>query len=468
MILDINQAIFRIFIGAVIGAIIGLEREKSMELNKENSPIGIRTDILVGILGAVSVYLSQLLSPWIFIITLISVIIIGLLPILQNHNTEKLMSYKTSISLVIIYLMGGLAFHGEIQVALAVAIISTFVLSIKSTLHKFIYGLDYGEIIDASKFLIIAFIILPFLPNKAYDGDLLNFFDPPAVVQTVEQTNNVHLLNTDQTAMQSLSTNPKKIETNIINPYRIWLLIVIISGLNFLGYILVKLYGQKKAYSITGFIGGFYSSTVTSLNLATNSKNHTDLIAPFVTGIILACGSSFFKLLILIRTLNSSLFERALPSLLAMMIYLLGVGGITHFLGVRQSKKSEKKDQKELVKIKSPLNLKSAIKLAFFVIATMLVANIILKYADISLYYILAAAMAFLSVDDPIIISTADIAGKAINFDIAKNIIIGVIFLNMIQKVATVFLFGNRKLIKPLALAFSGLFLVTILAFLYL
>jgi uncharacterized membrane protein (DUF4010 family) len=466
--MDINQAIFRIFIGGVIGAIIGLEREKSMELSKEKSPIGIRTDILVGILGAVAVYLSQLISPWVFIITLISVIIIGLLPIIQNHNTEKLMSYKTSISFVIIYLMGGLAFHGEIQVALAVAIISTFVLSIKSTLHRFIYGLDYGEIIDASKFLIIAFIVLPFLPNKAYDTDILNFFDPPAAIQTIEKPNNIKVINSNQPDLSKLSTNPQKIETNIINPYRIWLLIVIISGLNFLGYIFVKLYGRKKGYSITGFIGGFYSSTVTSLNLATNSKTHPDLVSPFVAGILLACGSSFLKLLVLIRTLNVQLFERALPSLLSMMIYLLGIGGIIHFMGIRQTKKSSKNTQKELVKIESPLNLKSAFKLAIFVIATMLIANLILKYADISLYYIMAAAMAFLSVDDPIIISTADIAGKAINFDIAKNIIIGVIFLNMIQKVATAYLFGNRKLIKPLASAFGGLLLVTILAFLYL
>lgn len=467
--LDINQAIFRLFIGAVVGAIVGLEREKTKEINKEKSPIGIRTDILVGLLGGVAVYLSQLISPWIFLITLVAVIGIGLLPIIQNHSKEKLASYKTSISFIMVFLLGGLAFYGEIQVALAVAIITTFVLSLKYTLHRFIYGLDYNEIIDAAKFVIIAFIILPFLPNQAYDQTLLSYIEPAAQIQTIEAPNAAikSPVIGENTSASPIDT--RKIKTNIINPYRIWLLIVIISGLNFLGYIFVKVYGRDKAYSLTGLVGGFYSSTVTSLNLATTSKSHPDITYPFVAGILLACGSSFFKMFVLIRTLNSELFDRLFPSMLAMCVYLLFSGGFFHFLAQRRktAQKGKMKEQ-QLMVLKSPLNLKSAFKLAIFVICTMLAANLILRYADLSVYYILAGLMAFLSVDDPIIISTADIAGKAISFDIAKSIILGVIFLNFLQKLATAYFFGNRKLVKPLALGMSGLLLVTLGCILYL
>ena len=157
--------------------------------------------------------------------------------------------------------------------------------------------------------------------------------------------------------------------------------------------------------------------------------------------------------------------------MLLMAAYLLISGGTFHLLAQRTNKEAKlkaiKKDPEKLT-VKSPLNLKSAIRLAFFVIMTMLAANLILEYADINLYYALAAIMAFFAVDDPIIISTASIAGTTISLDLAKNIIIGVIFLNMIQKLATVYLFGNRKLLKPLALGFVGLALVTVLAFLYL
>jgi len=108
-----NQIIFKLFIGGLIGAIIGLEREKSMQTSGGKSPIGIRTDILLGLMGGLSVYLSNLIQPWIFPICLVAAIIVALLPIIQNHNSDKLLSYKTSISAIMIFLMGALASAGE-------------------------------------------------------------------------------------------------------------------------------------------------------------------------------------------------------------------------------------------------------------------------------------------------------------------------------------------------------------------
>jgi uncharacterized membrane protein (DUF4010 family) len=440
---DINQIIFRLFIGAVIGAIVGLEREKSMQINQEKSPIGVRTDILIGLFGGVALYLSQIVNPWVFLISFFAVIAYSFVPLTrQSSSGEKMMSYKTAISSVIVFLMGALAFHGEIQIALTVAIITTFVLSLKYTLTKFIVGISYTELIDAVKFLIIAFIILPFLPNQAFDQSIIGFFEPDTFV--------------------------KPLDTNIINPYRIWLLIVIISGLNFLGYILVKIFGRHKGYSLTGLIGGFYSSTVTSLNLATTSKAHPDLVYPFVAGILLACGTSFFKMFVLIRTLNTALFDRLFLGMLAMCAYLLLAGGIFHYIGEKKRRGKKQTAQKELVHVKSPLNLKSAFKLAGFVLLIMLAANLILRYADVTWYYALAGLMAFFAVDDPVIISTADMAGKVLTLDTAKNIILGVILLNFLQKPATAWFFGNRKMLKPLVLGFLGLVLVTVGGLLYL
>ncbi len=445
---DINQIIFRLFIGAIVGAIVGLEREKTREINHDHSPIGIRTNMLSGLLGGLAVYLSQIVSPWIFLITLLAIVTISILPILRHQQQEKILSYKTSISFIMVFLLGGLAFHGEIQVALAIAIITTFILSLKYTLHRFIYGLNYSEIIDAAKFTIIAFIILPFLPNQAFDQTLLGFLGAP----------------------QMATASSAMIETNIINPHRIWMLIVIISGLNFLGYIFVKIFGKNKAYGLTGVIGGFYSSTVTSLNLATTSKNHPETIYPFVAGILLACGSSFFKMFVLIRTLNAELFNRLIPGMATMCIYLLLAGGLAHLRAQKTSATTTKRLSKKSDEwqMKSPLNLKSAIKLAIFVVITMLGANLILLYADINIYYVLAGLMAFLAVDDPIIISTSDMAGQAISFTMAKNIILGVIFLNFLQKLGTVYFLGNRKLLKPLGIGIGGLLLVTLGSLIYL
>jgi uncharacterized membrane protein (DUF4010 family) len=448
MLIGINLIIFKLFLGGVIGAIVGLEREKNIQDTKEQSPIGVRTNVLIGILGGVALYLSQIVNDWVFIICFAAVSALVFYPLTKKHTDDaKLMSYKTSISSIIVFLMGALAFSGEIQVALAVAVITTFVISLKATLHNIIYGISYDELMDGIKFVIIAFIILPFLPNQGFDHNILQLIDPSAFASTID--------------------------TDIINPYRIWLLIVIISGLNFLGYVLVRLFGKGKGYSLTGFIGGFYSSTVTSLNLSSVSKKQTDIVYPFVAGILLACGTSFFKMIVLIRTLSQPLFDKLFPGMIAMCVYLLASGTFFHFYGEKKAKsktklKQSNKKNGELISLKSPLNLLSAVKLAGFVVLTMLAANLILNYADINWYYILAGLMAFFAVDDPIIISTADIAGKSITYDAAKNIILGVIFLNFLQKLATAYFFGNKKLVKPLSVGLVGLLLVTILSLLYL
>jgi len=167
----------------------------------------------------------------------------------------------------------------------------------------------------------------------------------------------------------------------------------------------------------------------------------------------------------LLRTLNADLFNRIFLSMAAMFAYLL-IAGL--FL-LHQGKKEKNIPQKKLNPVHdSPFKLGAAIKLGAIIISALIAANIILAFANIEIYYILGSLMAFFSVDEPVIISTASIAGKIISLTDAKNIILTVIYLNFAQKIATVYFFGNRKLAKPLAYVFGGLFLVTLACFLYL
>lgn len=456
--LDINQTIFKLFIAAVVGGVIGLEREKNKQSNKDNGPIGIRTEILFSIFGAVSIILSQLSHSFIFFLCFLTAIIFLCFPMILAIKQNTSLNMKTVLSSVISFLLGSLSMLGEIRLALVAAIAVTLVLSMKYVFTRAVSTISYTEMIDGLKFIIIAFIILPFLPNQAYDMQILNYLQIGPEMWM--DPNN-------------LAATCQPVACDVLNPYRLWLLIVVISGINFLGYILVKAFGQNKGYSFTGLIGGFYSSTVTSLTLSSISKTQTHLKAPFIIGITLACATSFFKMFILIKTLNNELFDRIFPSMAAMFFYLLLTGGIIYAISNRQHKESKKTKNletasKKIIEIKSPLNLTKAFKLAAVVVTTLIAANLILTFADISLYYVLAALMAFFAVDDPIIVSTSEIAGTAISLDIAKNIILGVIYLNMVQKVATMYFFGNRKLTKPLAFIFGGLLLVTVSSLLYL
>lgn len=458
--LDINQTILKLFVATVVGGVIGLEREKTKQTNKDHGPIGIRTEILFSIFGAISIILSNIFSEIIFFFCFGTALLFLSFPLIISVKKSSTLNIKTALSSIICFLLGSLSMLGEIRLALVTAIAVTLILSMKYVFTRAASTISYTEIIDGLKFIIIAFIILPFLPNQAYDVQVLNYLQigPEMLVDPISMVATCH-----------------PVACDVLNPYRIWLLIVVISGINFLGYILVKAFGQNKGYSFTGLIGGFYSSTVTSLTLSSISKTQTHLKAPFIAGITLACATSFFKMFILIKTLNNQLFDRIIAGMAAMFFYLLITGAIIYVVSnrkhkeVQKTKNLEKASKKiKIIEIKSPLNLTKAFKLSAIVITTLILANLILTFANINWYYILAALMAFFAVDDPIIISTSEIAGKAITLDIAKNIILGVIYLNMVQKVATMYFFGNRKLTKPLALIFGGLLLVTLGSLLYL
>ncbi len=434
--MDILNTLFSIGMSVVIGALIGLEREKAKEHKQGNSQIGIRTDILICLFGAISAFLGKTFSPVLFLVCFSALVLLTLASYIYLAIAQKRIGITTEISTIIVFLLGGLAMTGYSQLALILAIIVTLILSIKRALHSAVTKINAQEIYDTIKFAIIAFIILPFLPNQYFDrqiySNILPNINPPAAFDQIQ----------------------------VLNPYNIWFLVVLVSGISFLGYILAKTVGNKKGIGISGLIGGLYSSTATSLSLAHKSKSNPDVTIPFISGIVLACGMSFLRTLIFLRALNVDLFNRAFIPVTLMFVYLMGIG--LYFL------LSKKKDKIiHTTDLKTPFELNEALKLAGFITAALLISKIMLTYVSITYYYFVAAAMAFFAIDDPFVISAAASAGKIITITEAKNVVLLVLFLNMLQKAFLVLLFGNRKLFKPLLKIYIGLFLVSLIGFLY-
>jgi uncharacterized membrane protein (DUF4010 family) len=124
-----------------------------------------------------------------------------------------------------------------------------------------------ADVEAALKFAIISVIILPLLPNRA--------FGP--------------------------------VPLNVLNPYKIWLMVVLISGLNFASYVLVKVLGQEHGIGLTGILGGLVSSTAVTLGFSQRSRNEPALAAPLCLGILLAWTVMFFRVPIMVAIVNPSL-----------------------------------------------------------------------------------------------------------------------------------------------------------------
>jgi uncharacterized membrane protein (DUF4010 family) len=112
----------------------------------------------------------------------------------------------TSVAVVIVYLLGGICWYGRLLESCVIVVVILWVLSAKEQLHTFAQKLSKEDIIAIVKFAVITALVLPFLPNNSYG--------PPGL--------------------------------EVLNPRSIWIFVVFISGIGFVGYGLIKLVGPGK------------------------------------------------------------------------------------------------------------------------------------------------------------------------------------------------------------------------------
>lgn len=197
--------------------------------------------------------------------------------------------------------------------------ITKFLVTGKSRLKKVIGKITTEEITSIIQFITIAFIILPLIPN-AYYGPY-----------------------------------------EALNPYIIWSMVVVISGISFLSYVAIKLIGPNKGISLSGFLGGLISSTAVTLTFSAKSKKHLKIVNPFVFGIIIASTAMFFRIFIEVFAVNADLLPYvALPLLAA------GGTGLLLSIGIWILQKKEIEGNAmidtEKVDLGKPLDLWAALK----------------------------------------------------------------------------------------------------------
>ena len=209
---------YRFGVALFIGMLIGLQREYSYdeeEQPSQNTFAGVRTFSLLGIAGCTAAFLADLLqTPWIFVGIILPLgIFIAIAYYLSALQGGFGVTTETAAFLTI--LAGALAYWEQQAIAVAIAVVTTALLSFKLELHRFVERISREDIVATLKFAIITAIILPVLPNQS-------FFPPPF---------------------------------DVFNPYKIWLMVVLISGIGFLGYILVKIVGSRQGIGLTGLFG---------------------------------------------------------------------------------------------------------------------------------------------------------------------------------------------------------------------
>jgi len=151
------------------------------------------------------------------------------------------------------------------------------ILALKPGLHDLARRMSPQDLRATLEFALITAVILPLLPNRG--------FGP----------------------------------FGVLNPFQIWLLVVFVSGIGFLGYVLMKVFGAHRGIGMTGLLGGLVSSTATTISLASRSKVTEALSRVLLLGILLASSMMYPRVMVEVAVVNPALLGKvALP--LGMML----------------------------------------------------------------------------------------------------------------------------------------------------
>ncbi len=402
--------IFRFAAALGLGLLLGLERQRTH--GGGASFAGVRTVSLVALLGGTAAYLQQQLNqPWMLLAAFGGVVGLVLVSYAVTSQRGDL-GVTTELTVLFAFILGALCIWGRVELAAFLGVANLLLLALKNWLHRLAERIEVADLEAILKFAVITLIVLPLLPNQNYG--------PPPL--------------------------------DVLNPYKIWLMVVLISGLNFASYILVKVVGPEHGVGLTGALGGLVSSTAVTLSFAQRSKTEPAASPMLTQGILLAWTVMFFRVLAIVGVVNLSLAQRLAPGIGLLALVSLGISG---WLWVRNRSRST-----ALVKSgPNPFELGEAIKFGLLFGLVLFAAKAAQVYLGSAGLY-LAGALAGLTDVDAISLSMANLAqalpGEATAA--AQTILIAVLS-NTLVKGGLVAVLGHPALRKNM-LPWAGLLLV--------
>ena len=304
----------RFLVAIALGFLVGLERESRGGTLTTKLTAGVRTYTLISLFGFGCAWLYRMHID--FIIP-VGIIVIGGMILASYLAKQKsgAVGWTSEIAALLIFLVGVLTLIADIWISMALGIFTALVLSEKSEIGRYIDKLDKSEFLAVIKFLIVTIIVLPALPDK----DFTKFN---------------------------------------LNPYRIWQIVILVSSIGFVGYFLMKKFGDKVGIWLSGLLGGIASSTAVSIAMGNIAKNNAPIAKRAFQATILASSVMYLRILVIIYLLNTELAF----SIWWKLIILSCVGLL---LAILVHDKKTETPAERITSIQNPFEIKPAVIFAF-------------------------------------------------------------------------------------------------------
>lgn len=417
--------------GALIGAerqqaqlpLAGLEEQTSEGVNRRQSPEfgGIRTFPLIALLGALGALVRPFAGMW-----LLGGLLLGVIAFIAVSHAwsgrRGDIGISSEVAALVTYMLGALALMNDLVpddsqrylLVAGCAATTLALLALKQPMHQFVGRISADDIYATTKFLILGLIVLPVLPNQAY-GPL-----------------------------------------HVLNPFKIGMMILLVAGISFTGYLASRLVGQDRGLLLTGFLGGLVSSTAVTLTYAGKAKKESRLAPLCAVAIVVACSTMFGRIVAVVAVV-----DRALLSMLAWSLGTMAAVGFLASVGLyfktnQAAKKDESNDaapvnaEKNGVALRNPFELKQAVTFGLLYGGVLFAAKAAQTYLGTGGLYA-SAILAGLTDVDAITLSVADLHRSGLETPVAATAITLAAVTNTIVKSTMAITIGGAALGKAVA-----------------
>lgn len=366
---------FRFILTLLLSFLTGLEMREYKNTLENAYFIGtVRTYTLIGMLG----YILYILDPsWRLYMAGLGILalLFGLFYYRKLHEKQKgIISLLTAL---LVYTYAPIIMTQPLWFTALIFVSIIFIVNAKTQVQTLLESVDNTEIITFSKLLLLSVVIWPLLPT------------------------------TPVSSMIPISFS------------KIWMAVVVVSGISYVGYLLQRYFFKEKGFLVSGILGGIYSSTVTTVVLSRQSKTIEMHEYTFVTAIILATGMMHVRLLVIIGFLNFTFFQVILLPLGTLGAITL-VGG---YLLSRIKRNGTLQDDHPKQLNVNPLELGVALVFALMFVLMSVATHYFVAHYGTSGLNIMAFISGFTDID-PFILSLINT-----NYSISQNAIISAILI---------------------------------------
>lgn len=400
----------RLALAVGLGLMVGLERGwHTREIAEGRRIAGVRTFTLIGLFGGLLGRAGQLVGDAVVAIGLIGFVgVMSAAYYIQSSKTED-RGLTTEVAAFITLILGLIAMRGDMLVSAMAAVLVVAVLAMKKPLHHWLSEVRQPEIDAAIKLLLMSVVMLPLLPNEDHGPG------------------------------------------GVFNPYELWWVVVVITGISFIAYAAIRVAGTTAGIFITGLLGGLASSTAVTLNSARLVARAPGLATPLSGGIAVASAVMFVRGFLLVYVLHREAAEFLAAPLLSAAVAAL----ITGLALLRRSNKETTEIAGASVDLGPPADIVTALKFA----AALIVIGLAVHYGRVwfgAEGSIAAAALAGLVDIDAATVSVARFGESgAVGTGEVVAAVLAAVAVNSAAKFVYALVIARRPIVRPLIVAFA-------------